>query len=164
MELPQLTDKENKCLMNYLTNGYKKGEAYRCAYNCEKMSDNAINVEASRFFNNPKITLWLNKFQVNTQQTVQEQLNYNALHHFDELNEMKKLALGCRDKYSNPNVNAAIKAVELKGKLAGLYKDEKEEANNIVTVMGSISVDGKELKFNVGEAVDNEQSSTSENT
>lgn len=153
MELPILTEKENKCLMRYLTNGYKKSEAYRFAYNCVNMSDNAVNVEASRFFNNPKITLWLNEFQKNTQETVQEELNYNALQHFQELNEMKDAAMDCRDKYDNPNVNAAIKAVELKGKLAGLYKENEGNGNTVVNVMGSITLDEKKLDFNVGEAV-----------
>lgn len=163
-ELPKLTDKENTCLMRYLTNGFKKGEAYRFAYSCGKMSDNAINVEASRFFNNPKITLWLNEFQKNQQKTVQEELNYKAQEHFDELNEMKEIALNCKDKYHNPNVNAAIKAVELKGKLAGLYKDNQENnENNVINVMGSISLDGKELKFNVGEDV-SDDAATSENS
>ncbi len=165
-ELPKLTDKENKCMMRYLVNGHVQNEAYRYGYDCSNMSDKSVDVEASRFFKNPKITLWLDKFRDNTHKTIQEVLKYDALKHFAELDEMKQLALGCRDKYSNPNVNAALKSVELKGKLAGLYKDEKEEmtGNNTVTVMGSISLDGKKLDFNVGEAVDNEQSSTSENS
>ena len=147
--------------MRYLTNNKNKSEAYRYAYNCKNMSDNSINVEASRFFKNPKITPWLNQFQTNQQQTIQEQLNYDALKHFEELNEMKEVAMNCTDKYHNPNVSAAIKAVELKGKLAGLYKNENEDAsNNAVTIMGSISVDGKKLNFNVGEALDGENSTT----
>lgn len=163
-ELPQLTGKENECLMTFLTNGLKKSEAYRSAYDCSNMSDNAVNVEACRFFKNPKITLWLDRYMKNTQQTLQEELDYNAKKHFDELEEMKVLALNCSDKYHNPNVNAAIKAVELKGKLAGLYKDEKEDAgNNVINVMGTITVDDKQLTFNVGEGVDNEYT-TSENT
>ena len=74
-------------------------------------------------------------------------------------------SITCSDKYHNPNVNAAIKAVELKGKLAGLYKNENENegSGGVVTVMGSISVDGKKLDFNVGEAVDDAENSTSEN-
>lgn len=164
-ELPQLTGKENECLMAFLTNGYKKSEAYRSAYDCSNMSDNAINVEACRFFKNPKITLWIDKYTKNTQKTLQEELDYNAKKHFDELEEMKHLALDCRDKYHNPNVNAAIKAVELKGKLAGLYKDERENADNgVVNVMGTITVDGKQLAFNVGEGVEDAKYPTSENT
>ena len=165
-DLPKLTDKENNCLMRYLANGHIQNEAYRYAYECSNMSDNAVNVEASRFFKSPKITLWLDKFRANTHKTIQEQLNYDALKHFEELNEMKKAAMDCSDKYNNPNVSAALKAVELKGKLAGLYKDEKEETagNNTVTVMGSIILDGKKAEFNVGEAVDDEQSAASENS
>lgn len=142
--------------MRYLTNDYNKSEAYRYAYNCKKMSDNSINVEASRFFKNPKITLWVNQFQTNQQQTIQEQLNYDALKHFEELNEMKDAAMNCSDKYHNPNVSAAIKAVELKGKLAGLYKDERDNGldGRSINVMGCISVDDKKLNFNVGEAPD----------
>lgn len=164
MELPQLTEKQNACLFKYFTNGHKKGEAYRSAYDTSKMSENATNVEVSRFFNDPKIALYLEYYRVNQQQTIQEQLNYDALKHFNELNEMKAVALTCLDRNGNPNINAAIKTVELKGKLAGLYKNENEDAqgNNVINVMGSITVDGKKLDFNVGEAVDNENS-TSEN-
>ena len=163
MELPNLTTKENKCLMRYLTNGGNKTEAYRYAYDCSKMNDNSVYVEASRFFNLPKLTLWLEQFQANVQSTVQEELNYNALKHFQELDELKAEAMNCSDKYHNPNVNVALRAVELKGKLAGLYKDDKDEmTSGVVTVMGSISVDDKKLEFNVGEAVQDD--STSKNS
>ena len=142
--------------MRYLTNDYNKSEAYRYAYNCKNMSNNSVNVEASRFFKNPKITPWIERFQTNQQQTIQEQLNYDALKHFEELNEMKDAAMNCSDKYHNPNVSAAIKAVELKGKLAGLYKDERDNGidGRSINVMGCISVDDKQLNFNVGEAID----------
>lgn len=152
MELPELNDKQNKCLMRYLTNNFNKNEAYRFAYNCENMNDNSIAVEASRFFKNPKITPWLEYFRNNQQKTVQEELNYKAINHFNELNEMKDAAMSCADKYDNPNVNVALRAVELKGKLAGLYKDNSEEFNSgVVTMMGTINIDGKNLDFQVGE-------------
>ena len=164
-ELPQLNSKENQCLMYFFTKHCTKVEAYRSAYNCENMSDNTVYVEASRFFSDPKITLWLNHYQKNTQTTIQEELDYNAKKHFDELNELKGIALNCFDKNGNPNINAAIKTAELKGKLAGLYNQEKEETtSNIVNVMGTITLDGEQLKFNVGEAVDDAKSPTSENT
>lgn len=153
-DLPKLTEKENKCLMLWLTNGRKQSEAYKGAYDCSNMSDNAIYVESSRFFKNPKITQWIDYYLKNTQQTLQEQLDYNAKKHFEELNEMKMLAMECRDKYQNPNVNVALKAVELKGKLAGLYQESREEnENGTVNVMGTIKIDGQNIDFNVGEKV-----------
>ena len=164
-ELPQLNSKQNQCLMYFLIKHCSKVEAYRSAYNCENMSDKAVYTEASRFFSNPDITLWLNQYQINTQQTIQEELNYYAKDHFDELNELKGIALNSFDRNGNPNVNAAIKTAELKGKLAGLYNQEKEEAgSNIVNVMGSITLDGKKLEFNVGEDVEDANSSASGNS
>ena len=77
-ELPQLNSKENQCLMYFFTKHCTKVEAYRSAYNCENMSDNTVYVEASRFFSDPKITLWLNHYQKNTQTTIQEELDYNV--------------------------------------------------------------------------------------
>ena len=164
-ELPQLNSKENQCLMYFLLKHCDKVEAYRNAYNCENMSDAAIQVEASRFFSNPKIALWLDKYQQNTQQTIQEELDYDAKKHFDELNELKGIALNSFDRNGNPNINAAIKTAELKGKLVGLYNQEKEELNSgIVNVMGAITLDGKKLNFNVGEDVEDANSSASGNT
>lgn len=159
-KLPKLTDKENRCLIRYLTNGKIKSEAYRFAYNCSKMSDNAVSVEASRFFNNPKITLWIETLEENQQQALQDELNYKAKEHFDELNEMKQIALDCHDKYHNPNINAALKAVELKGKMAGFYKDKQDNnSTNSFTLMGNISIDGKELTYQVGEDVNDDSTS-----
>ena len=156
MELPVLTEKQNQCLIAYLTNGHKKAEAYRSAYDCDNMNDASVYVEASRFFSNPTITPWIDYYTNNVAQTLQEKLNYDAAKHFDELNEMKEKALKCKDRENNPNVSVALKAVELKGKLAGLYNSEKDElnANNSVTIMGKIIVDGEEYHTQVGEHID----------
>lgn len=160
-DLPQLTGKENECLMLWLMNGHNKSAAYRGAYDCSNMSDTSINVEACRFFKNPKITLWIDYYRKNTQQTLQEQLDYDAMTHFNELNEMKNKALKCRDKYNNPNISTALKAVELKGKLAGLYNESKNEdaESSSVNIMPTIIVDGKKVDYKVGEKIkDNSQS------
>ncbi len=152
-ELPQLTEKENKCLMTWMTNGKKKTAAYRAAYNCERMSTAAIYVEASRFFKNPKISLWIEHLEQNTQKAVQEDLNYSAKDFFDECNELKLMALECRDRYGNPNITAALKADENKAKVAGLLKDQIIHSGN-VTQMPSVIVNGKELELNIGERVE----------
>lgn len=47
-------------------------------------------------------------------------VGYTDVESFDKLNELQKLAIASR------NVNAAIKAEELKGKLAGLYVEKRE--------------------------------------
>ena len=70
-DLPKLTEKEHCCIKQYFTNGYKKSEAYRYAYNCSNMKAASIYVEASKFFKNPKITLWLEYYRQNTAKVVQ---------------------------------------------------------------------------------------------
>lgn len=154
-DLPKLQDKQNACLQRYLTNGYKKSEAYQYAYNCEKMSTAAIYVEASKFFKNPKITLWLEYYKQNTEKVVQEKLNYSAMDYFNDCEELKLIALECRDRQGNPNVSAAIKADENKARVCGLLKDQIVHSGS-VTQMPSVVVDGKELVLNIGEKVETE--------
>ena len=153
-DLPVLTEKENKCLLNYFANGRKKTQAYRDSYDCSNMSDNSIYVEASRFFSNPKISLWLDYYHNNIAENIKDKLNYDELKHFEELDTMKEIALSCKDKEKNPNVSVALKAVELKGKLAGLYsdKDDNTDSNNF-TLMGTIQLDGHKRQYEVGEPV-----------
>ena len=151
--LPKLTEKEHSCLKRYLTNGYKKSEAYRYAYDCSRMNTASIYVEASKFFKNPKITLWLDYYRQNTEKAVKDELNYSAMDYFNDCEELKLVALECRDKYGNPNVSAAIKADENKAKVCGLLKDQIIHSGN-VTQMPSVVVNGEELALNIGEGVE----------
>ena len=151
--LPKLTEKEHSCLKRYLTNGYKKSEAYRYAYDCSRMNTASIYVEASKFFKNPKITLWLDYYRQNTEKAVKDELNYSAMDYFNDCEELKLVALECRDKYGNPNVSAAIKADENKAKVCGLLKDQIVHSGN-VTQMPSVVVNGEELVLNIGEGVE----------
>ena len=152
-DLPKLSDKQDACLKRYLANGFKKSEAYRYAHNCERMNTATIYVEASKFFKNPKTTLWLEYYQQNTEKAVQEQLNYTAIDYFNDCEELKLIALECRDKQGNPNVSAAIKADENKAKVAGLLKDQIIHSGS-VTQMPSVVVNGEELVLNIGEDID----------
>lgn len=156
--LPKLTEKEHSCLKRYLTNGYKKSEAYRYAYDCSRMNTASIYVEASKFFKNPKITLWLDYYRQNTEKAVKDQLNYSAMDYFNDCEELKLVALECRDKYGNPNVSAAIKADENKAKVCGLLKDQIIHSGN-VTQMPSVVVNGEELVLNIGEGIEDEENS-----
>ena len=151
--LPKLTEKEHSCLKRYLTNGYKKSDAYRYAYDCSRMNTASIYVEASKFFKNPKITLWLEYYRQNTAKVVQEKLNYTAVDYFNDCEELKLIALECKDKQGNPNVAAAIKADENKAKVCGLLKDQIIHSGN-VTQMPSVVVNGEELVLNIGEGVE----------
>ena len=69
-----------------------------------------------------------------------------------EFEELKKIALNCFDKNGNPNIGAAMRAVENKAKIAGLYSKTKQKAN-IVTNMTDIKLDGEQLKLEIGEEI-----------
>lgn len=72
-----------------------------------------------------------------------------------ELDELKNLALSCVDKNGNPNISAALRAIESKAKLAGLYKQNNSQMTNYVQ-MNEIVIDGKTLNLNVGEDLNDE--------
>lgn len=155
--LPKLTEQQNRFVLAY-GNCRKAIEAYKQAYDCSKMNANTIYVESSRLIKHPKIAPWIAYIEESSQKVAIEELNYSIRDCFDEVDEMKKIALESLDKSGNPNINAAIKAVELKGKLAGHFdKDNKEQGASTVTVMGDITIDGQELNFNVGEYVESEE-------
>ena len=118
----------------------------------------SIYVEASKFFKNPKITLWLEYYRQNTAKVVLEKLNYTAVDYFNDCEELKLIALECKDKQGNPNVAAAIKADENKAKVCGLLKDQIIHSGS-VTQMPSVVVNGEELVLNIGEEVGNEENS-----
>ena len=51
-----LTTKQ-EIFVQRLIEGYSQREAYKFAYNCEKMKDTTIDVEASKLLSNPKVSL-----------------------------------------------------------------------------------------------------------
>lgn len=127
--LPKLTEQQNRFVLAY-GNCFSAVEAYKRAYDCSKMNANSIYVEASRLLKNPKIAPWIDYISENAQKVAIEELNYSIADCFNEVDEMKKIALESLDKSGNPNINAAIKAVELKGKLAGHFV-EKQKVENV---------------------------------
>ncbi len=53
-------------------------------------------------------------------QNKSNKINYASTDSFNQLNKLQEMAI------SQENVSLALKAEELKGKLAGLYSDKKE--------------------------------------
>lgn len=86
-----------------------------------------------------------------TQNTnLQKNDNYTIQDALDEFEELKNIALNCFDKNGNPNLSMAIRAVENKAKIAGLYSKKSAEILNVVN-MGEIVVDGEQLKLKIGD-------------
>ena len=79
-----------------------------------------------------------------------ERPSYSANEAIKEFEELKNIALSCLDKNGNPNISAALRAIENKAKIAGLYKQNKFEIVNVVK-MNEILIDGQQLKLDIGE-------------
>ena len=75
---------------------------------------------------------------------------YTMQNALDELDELKNIALNCIDKNGNPNLSIAVKAIEIKAKIAGLYSKNIQN-NNTFVKMNEIKIDGEQLKLNIGE-------------
>ena len=120
-ELPKLSTKQQNFVLQYIINDNNASEAYRVAYDCSNMSNESINVEASKLLKNPKVSLWINQANHNVQEVFQEEIKYSALDCFNELDEVRK-----RAKKDKGNYSQEIKAIELKGKLAGHFVDKHE--------------------------------------
>lgn len=125
--LPELTDKQAKFVLFFSANSFKNAsDAIRQSYDCENMSKEAINVEASKMLKHPKVALWIEYAKKNVQENIQDEIRYTINDAFRELNELKDLALKSLDKYGNPKIESAIKVIENKCRLKGYYKDKMQ--------------------------------------
>ncbi len=75
---------------------------------------------------------------------------YTQIDAINEFDELKNIALNSFDKNGNPNIGAALRAVENKARIANLYSQANLEIGTIVK-MGEITIDGQQLKLNIGE-------------
>lgn len=121
IDLPKLTQKQQQFVLRYAINGNNGAEAYRYSYDCEGSNEATINSEVNKLMKNPKITLWLNQVKSNVQEVFQEEIKYSVKDCFDELEDVRE-----RAKNDKGNYNQEIKAIELKGKLAGHFVDKHQ--------------------------------------
>lgn len=119
--LPKLTEQQQKFVLNYIINGNNATNAYKTAYDCKNMKDESINVEASKMLKHPKVSLWIKQANANVQEVFEDEIRYSAKDCFDELSEIQS-----RAKKDKGNYSQEIKAVELKGKLAGHFVDKHQ--------------------------------------
>lgn len=75
---------------------------------------------------------------------------YSVKDAIKEFDELKNIALNCFDKNGNPNISAAIRAIENKAKVAGLYSQNKNDVVNVVK-MNEIMIDGQQLRLDIGD-------------
>lgn len=137
----KLTFKQEKFCRN-IVKGMNKSDAYRDAYDAEDMKDKTINENASRLSKDSKITARIEKLQEDQRIL----LEYDISAHIKELDEVKESAMCPRGEYGNVNEASAVRAVELKGKVLGMYVEKKESKVEVAGTINVSVVTGKKKK------------------
>lgn len=134
-----LTPKQEKFCQG-IVKGLSQADAYRDAYNCENMSDDAIYREASLLMNSPKISQRVNELRAEVTQEIKFTVA-DALKEFNEAQENLRL---------QNNWVGFGKITTEKAKLLGLYENDGS-VNVSVTMMPTVEIDGKELELDIGD-------------
>ena len=111
----KLTPKQQK-FVEGIVSGKNPSEAYRQSYNPPNMSKEAIKVEAQKTLKLPNISLTIEQKKAE----IEEELKYTAKDSFLNLNFAQEKAI------EQGNIQAYLKAEELKGKLLGLYTEKRD--------------------------------------
>lgn len=136
-----LTAKQEKFCQG-VVKGLSYSDAYREAYDAEKMKLETVNRKAKELADNGKIAARLSELRGK----IEEELIYSAKESFEKLKNLQDKA------EAEKNINAAIKAEELKGKLAGIYVEKKDVVlRGNVNVMPSVKINGSKFVLNIGE-------------
>ena len=133
--LPKLNEKQNKFVVEYASNGNNATEAYRVAYDCSNTKAENIHSAASKLLKHTKVAPWIELMKQNAQKIAVEELNYTIKDCFEELDDVR-----LRAKKDKGNYNQELKAIELKGKLAGHFVDKHQvNAGGLAEVLDQLS-------------------------
>lgn len=128
----KLTPKQEKFCFVYIETG-NASEAYRQAYNAEKMKPKTIRIKANELLNNGNITVTLEELKKEHKQ--RHNITVDDL--LDELEENRRAALSA----ATPQAAAATSATMGKAKLLGLDK----QVVDVTSSDGSLNI-GKSLR------------------
>lgn len=120
-----LTAKQEKFAQE-IALGKEKSEAYRLAYNAEKMKPEAIHVNASKLANNAKVALRIEELQKVHQERSEKENGFT----FDgQMNKLEKVISKAGEKERFSDVISAIKE---QNKMLGYYeKDNTQKTTNV---------------------------------
>lgn len=119
-----LTPKQEKFCCEYLRSG-NASEAYRQSYNCEKMKPASVNRKAFELLKNVNITARI----ASSYSTAIRNAELTIENHLYELAALRDFAK------ASGQYSAAIRAEELRGKVAGFYTDRIEMNNKVKMVV-----------------------------
>lgn len=135
-----LTAKQEKFIQGII-NGLSQREAYKNAYDCKTMSDNAVDVEASRLMDNPKVALrhkeLVDAIAKPSIMTAQERLEYlTEVIKGLKGEQITEVVDGKVREYTIPtSIKNKLSAIDLMNKMQGEYTTKIEaDVTNEVTI------------------------------
>ncbi len=130
-----LTKKQEQFVQN-IVKGMSQRQAYKNAYTCKKMSDNAIDREASLLMKHPKVAQRIKELTSKIQEAAEEETIMSAKERLKYLTgivmetEMEAevvVSQGAIKRIMKPaDFNAKLKAIDLMNKMTGEYVTKVE--------------------------------------
>jgi hypothetical protein len=118
----RLTAKKDQ-FARLIVGGSKQVDAYRQAYGCEKSNNATVRRNASRLLKDPEVRDLIESIRIEAAAeagiTVEESLK-----------KLADLGIAAQEK---GNMGAAVRAEELRGKIAGLYVEKREDITNQIS-------------------------------
>ena len=125
-----LTTKQ-EIFVQRLIEGYSQREAYKFAYNCEKMKDTTIDVEASKLLSNPKVSIRYEELK----NELKQKMFYTVEKANDDLEWIKLKAKedieyrGIKQANATTYLGAVKQQIDLNGIT---IKEVKEDIDNVI--------------------------------
>ena len=125
-----LTTKQ-EIFVQRLIEGYSQREAYKFAYNCEKMKDSTIDVEASKLLSNPKVSIRYEELK----NELKQKMFYTVEKANDDLEWIKLKAKedieyrGIKQANATTYLGAVKQQIDLNGIT---IKEAKEDIDNVI--------------------------------
>ena len=125
-----LTTKQ-EIFVQRLIEGYSQREAYKFAYNCEKMKDTTIDVEASKLLSNPKVSISYEELK----NELKQKMFYTVEKANDDLEWIKLKAKedieyrGIKQANATTYLGAVKQQIDLNGIT---IKEAKEDIDNVI--------------------------------
>jgi len=147
-----LTDKQERFVQE-LIKGKSQREAYKKAYNADRMKNETIDVKASKLFGEDKVRIRYEELQGKVRTEGEQNAVASAVEVFQELSN---IGLGRKDypvtdAFGNVidrpvTVAARIKALELLGKYHGAFTDKMEHSGGVAIREDKLASILKELQ------------------
>ena len=115
-----LTDKQ-EAFVQQVFQGRNYSDAYRAAYDADRMTDKTVNEESCRLAATPKVTARLAQLQREREQVQRMQRLTRAEKVIEKLEE-----IALRDTEDGHTDGTQVRAIELLGKTLGLFVDRVE--------------------------------------